>query len=120
MNASIVPLEAASKHSKGGMIWPLGSTSIRNRPLLISSTIVATRSALPWSVSSTAGNAVGIRHWTFGWAMTFGASTTTAAPAAASAPPAFTINRRRSTRIVSSSGSLDHVDLASDHPATSW
>jgi hypothetical protein len=62
MNASMVPLEAASKHSKGGMIRPLGSASMRNRPPLISSTIVASRSARPWSISSIAGNAVGIRH----------------------------------------------------------
>jgi hypothetical protein len=39
MKASIVPLEAASKHSKGGMISPPARTSIRNRPPLISPTI---------------------------------------------------------------------------------
>ena len=102
MNASIVPLEAASKHSNGGMIWPPGKTSIRNRPPLISSTTFASRWAAPWSMSSAAVQAVDIRHWTFGWAMTLGASTTAAAPAAASAPPAFTMNRRRCMVLTSS------------------
>jgi hypothetical protein len=37
-----------------------------------------------------------MRHWNFGWAMTFGASMTAVAPAAASTPPAFTMNLRRS------------------------
>jgi hypothetical protein len=32
MNASMVPFEAASKHSNGCMIWPPGKTSMRNRP----------------------------------------------------------------------------------------
>src|SRR5262249_7856593 len=32
MNASMMPLEAASKHSNGGMIWPPGKTSIREPP----------------------------------------------------------------------------------------
>jgi hypothetical protein len=39
---------------------------------------------------------VDIRHWTFGWAMTLGASTMAAAATAAIAPPAFTMNLRRS------------------------
>ena len=47
MNASIVPFEAASKQSSGGMIWPPGKTSIRNRPPLISSTTFASRWAAP-------------------------------------------------------------------------
>src|SRR5262249_28374920 len=34
MNASMMPLEAASKHSNGGMIWPPGKTSIRELRLL--------------------------------------------------------------------------------------
>jgi len=66
MNASILPCEAASKDSKGCMIWPPGKTSIRNRPPLVSSTIFASRSAAPWSWSSTGGQVVDIRHWTFG------------------------------------------------------
>ena len=47
MNASILPCEAASKHSSGCMIWPPGKTSIRNRPPLISSTTLARRWAAP-------------------------------------------------------------------------
>jgi hypothetical protein len=35
---SIVPLEAASKQSSGGIFWPPEKTSIRKRPPLISST----------------------------------------------------------------------------------
>ena len=41
--ASMVPREVASKHSNGGMIWPPGKTSIRNRPPLISSTTLPNR-----------------------------------------------------------------------------
>ena len=100
MNASMVPLDAASKHSNGGMISPPARTSIRNRPPLISSTTFANCSAVRWT-SSERAHAVDIRHWTFGWAMTLGASTTAAAPAAASAPPAFTMNRRRFTGMAS-------------------
>jgi hypothetical protein len=96
MNASILPWEAASKHSNGCMIWPPGKTSIRNRPPLISSTTFASRSAAPWSTSSAAVQVVDIRHLTFGCAMTFGASTTVAAPAEASIAPAFATNLRRS------------------------
>ena len=70
MNASMVPCEAASKHSNGCMIWPPGKTSIRNRPPLVSSTTFASRWAAPWSTSSAAVQAVDIRHWTFGCAMT--------------------------------------------------
>ena len=91
----------ASKHSNGAMIWPPGKTSIRKRPPLISSTTFPSRWAAPWSTSSAGVQAVDIRHWTFGWAMTFGASTTAAAPAAASTPPAFTMNLRRSTAMAS-------------------
>src|SRR5262245_50367156 len=96
MNAWMsVPLEAASKHSNGGMIWPPGNTSMWNRPSLISSTIFAIRSAVVCT-SSALVQVVDMRHWTFGWAMTLGASTTAAAPAATRAPPVFTMNRRRS------------------------
>ena len=101
MNASILPCEAASKHSNGGTIWPPGKTSIRNRPPLISSTSRASCSAAPCSTSSAGVQVVDSRHWTLGWAMTCGASTTAAAPAAASAPPALTTNRRRSTVVTS-------------------
>src|SRR5262245_36451709 len=96
-----VPLDVASKHSNGGMIWPPGMTSIRKRPPLISSTTCPRRWALLWRMSCPLVQAVDIRHWIFGWAMTWGASTATAAPAAASAPPAFTMNRRRFTGVVS-------------------
>src|SRR5262249_10836998 len=96
MNAWMsVPLEAASKHSNGGMIWPPGNTSMWNRPSLISSTIFAIRSAVVCT-SSALGQAVDMRHWTFGWAITLGASTAAAAPTATRAPPVFTMNRRRS------------------------
>ncbi len=70
MNASIFPWEAASKHSNGGMIWPPGKTSIRNRPPLISSTTFPSRWAAPCILSSAGVQAVDIRHWTFGWAIT--------------------------------------------------
>src|SRR5215470_13555037 len=96
MNASIVPLEAASKHSNGCIIWPPWRTSIRNRPPLVSSTTFANLWAAPWSRSSAFVHAVDMRHWTFGCAMTLGASTMAAAVAVARAPPAVTINRRRS------------------------
>ena len=52
--------------ANGGMIWPPGKTSIRNRPPLISSTTFASRWAAPWCMSSAAVQAVDIRHWTFG------------------------------------------------------
>src|SRR6266700_6623567 len=96
MNASIVPWEVASKQVNGGMIWPPGKTSIRNRPPLISSTTFASRWAPPWSTSSAGVQVVDIRHWIFGWAMTLGASTIAAAAAAAITPPAFAMNLRRS------------------------
>ena len=96
MNASIVPCEVASKHSNGCMIWPPGKTSIRNRPPLISSTTFASRWAAPWSMSSAGVQVVDMRHWTFGCAMTLGASTMAAAAAAAIAPLAVARNLRRS------------------------
>src|SRR2546427_3704775 len=96
MNASTVPFEAASKHSNGGMIWPPGKTSIRNRPPLISSTTVASRWAAPCRMSIAGVHAVDIRHWTFGCAMTLAESVTVAAATAAIAPLAVTMNLRRS------------------------
>src|SRR5689334_6514840 len=93
-NASILPWDAASKQSKGSMICPSGNTSILNRPPLISSTTFARRSAAPWYTSSAAGQAVDMRHWIFGCAMTLGASTMAAA-AAATTPPAVAMNLRR-------------------------
>src|SRR5262245_43799919 len=77
------------------MIWPLGKTSIRNRPPLISSTIFASRRAEPWCTSNDAAQAVGMRHWTFGCATTLGASTTLVAAAANTVSPALTMNLRR-------------------------
>src|SRR5215813_6038519 len=99
MYPSMVPLEVASKHSNAGTIWPAGATSMRKRPPLISSTTLASRSAFPWSWSSTAVQLVDMRHWIFGWAMTLGASTIVAAATAVSAPLAVTRNRRRSVVI---------------------
>src|SRR6266516_2705073 len=96
MNASILPWEAASKQSNGGMIWPPGKTSMRNRPPLISSTTFASRWAAPWTMSNVAVQDVDIRHWTFGWAMTLGASTTAAVAAVAINPLAVVMNLRRS------------------------
>ena len=90
------------------MIWPAGKTSIRNRPPLVSSTTFASRWAPPCSTSSRGCQAVDIRHWTFGWAMTFGASTMAAAATAAIAPLAFAMNLRRSGH---------HV---LPQPATNW
>ena len=55
MNAWMVPCEVASKHSNGGMIWPPGKISMRNRPPLISSTTLPSRTAAPWSMSSAGG-----------------------------------------------------------------
>ena len=101
MNASMVPCEAAPKQASGGMISPPARTSIRNRPPLISSTNRASCSAAPCNTSSDGDQVVDIRQCTFGWAMTFGASTTAEAPAAASTPPALTMNLRRSTAMAS-------------------
>jgi hypothetical protein len=101
MNASMVPREAASKHSNGCMIWPPGKTSIRNRPPLISSIAFASRWAAPRWTSNTAVKAVDIRHWIFGWAMTLGALTTEEAAAAATTPPAVAMNLRRSVLTLS-------------------
>src|SRR5262249_1932633 len=60
--------------------------------------------------------AVDIRHWTFGCAMTFGAPTMVAVAEAASAPPAFAMNLRRSVITLPPShrhelmvGALGHV-----------
>src|SRR6185503_14000471 len=103
MNASMVPFDAASKQAYGSMIWPPAKTSIRNRPPLISSTTFASRWAAPWSTSLARVQVVDIRHWTFGCAMTWGASTVAAAATAASAPPALTMNRRRSVIPLASS-----------------
>src|SRR5262245_34208925 len=94
MYASMVPFEAASKHSSGCMIWPLGKTSIRKRPPLVSSTTCASRWAAPCRWSSVVVHVVDIRHWTFGWALTLGASTT-AVTTAASPPLASSMNLRR-------------------------
>src|SRR5262245_7675140 len=52
------------------------------------------------NTSSVGGNTVAIRHWIFGWAMTFGASTIAATP---SAPPALTRNVRRPVTALSAS-----------------
>src|SRR5215831_11378231 len=93
MYASMVPLEVASKQSSGGMIWPPGKTSMRNRPLLISSTNLPNRWAVPCRWSRAGVQAVDIRHWIFGWAVTLGASATAAA--VTRAPPAFARNLRR-------------------------
>src|SRR6266853_2808208 len=103
MNASMVPCEAAVKHSNGCRIWPPGKTSIRNRPPLISSTAFASRWAAPRCMSNTAVKAVDIRHWTFGCATTLGAATMLAAVAAAITPPAVAINLRRSVVTLPSS-----------------
>src|SRR6266446_2180600 len=96
MNASMVPFEVASKQSSGGMIWPPGKTSIRNRPPLISSTIFASCWAGTKPRSIDLGQAVDIRHWTFGCAMTWGASTSAIAASVAIAPLVFARNLRRS------------------------
>src|SRR5512144_579894 len=108
MNPSIVPREAASKHSNACMTCPPGKTSIRNRPPVISSTTLANCTAAPWMASAWV-QAVDIRHLIFGWAMTFGASTIAAAATAASAPLPVTMNRRRSVMM---RASLDHEPLA--------
>jgi hypothetical protein len=59
-------------------------------------------------MSNTAVKAVDIRHWTFGCAMTLGASTIAAAAAAAAAttPPAFAMNLRRSVIMLTRSPGL--------------
>src|SRR5262249_7528102 len=104
MKASIVPLEAASKHSNGCMIWPLGKTSIRKRPPLVSSTIFANSSAAPCRVSFAGVHVVGIRHWTFGCAIALGASMSAVAAAAIIAALVFARNFRRSVVITRSRG----------------
>src|SRR5262245_38863576 len=91
MNASMVPFEAASKQSSGGTICPPGKTSIRNRPPLVSSTILASCWAGTCPRSIDFGQAVDIRHCTFGWATTLGTSTM----AAAITPLAVVRKRRR-------------------------
>jgi hypothetical protein len=60
-NSVTVPGSAA-KHSSGGMSWPPGNTSIRNRPPLISSTTLPSRWAAPWSTSSAGVQVVDMRH----------------------------------------------------------
>src|SRR5262249_6189185 len=95
MYASILPWEAASKHSNGCMIWPPGKTSIRNRPALISSTVFASRCAAPCGWSSAAGKAVDNRHWIFRCARTDGASTIVGAATAVAAAFALARNLRR-------------------------
>src|SRR5438876_10496754 len=75
------------------MIWPPGKTSIRNRPPLVSSTTFASRSAAPWTMSDARVQAVDMRHWTFGCAMTLGGGS--APGAAALAPFAVARNWRR-------------------------
>src|SRR5438876_2488241 len=102
MKASMVPFDAASKQSSGGMIWPPGKTSIRNRPSLISSTTFASRSAVPCN-SFDRAQAVDIRHWIFGWAMTLGAWTMAPVATAAIAPLAVAMNLRRSVITLASS-----------------
>src|SRR5215831_130988 len=104
MNASMVPLEAASKHSNGGMIWPPGETSIRNRPPLVSSTTFASRWAAPCTTSSAGVKVVDMRHWIFGCAMTLGASKMAAAATVAAAPLAVAMNLRRAVITLSSAG----------------
>src|SRR5215813_6372557 len=94
MKASIVPWEVASKQAKGAMIWPPGKTSIRKRPPLMASTILASRWAEPWSMSRVGGHAVDRRHWILGWAITLGALPNAATAAAAAL--AFAMNWRRS------------------------
>ena len=123
MNASMVPFEAASKHSNGGMIWPPGKTSIRNRPPLVSSTTFASRWAAPCITSNAAVQVVDMRHWTFGWAMTLRGVDDGRGPG----------GRQRPARLRDESASLHgigaslsregtsavHGDLVSAHPATS-
>src|SRR6266536_298650 len=67
-------------------------------------------------MSNAAVKAVDIRHWTFGWAMTLGASTMAAEAAAATTPPAVAMNLRRSVITLPSShchelmvGAFGHV-----------
>src|SRR5215470_914364 len=115
MNASMVPFDAASKHSNPCMIWPLAKTSIRKRPPLVSSTIFAKYSAVSCT-SRERAQAVDMRHWILGCAMTLGAWTMAAAVAAVNAPPAVEMNLRRSVITLSSSprhelvvGTLGHV-----------
>src|SRR5262245_34111125 len=94
------------------MICPAGNTSIRNRPPLASSTTFAHLWAPPISTSSVGGQEVGIRHWTFGWAMTLGASMIVAAVTAAAAPLAFARNLRRLviTHLLSLCWRCDHPE----------
>src|SRR5215813_10085534 len=105
MNASIFPCEAASKHSNGCMICPPGKTAIWKRPPLASSTTLAICWAARRCTSKATENAVDMRHWTFGWAMTWGTSTMAAAAAVTKVPPAATMNLRRAlVTLLSSSG----------------
>src|SRR4029450_3945717 len=77
------------------MSWPPGKTSIRNRPPLISSTTFASFWAAPCSMSSVVGQAVAMRHWTLGCAMTFGASRIATAVTPANVPPVRAMKSRR-------------------------
>src|SRR5215813_7031368 len=105
MNASIFPCEAASKHSNGCMICPPGKTAIWKRPPLASSTTLAICWAARRCTSKATENAVDMRHWTFGCAMTWGTSTMAAAAAVTKVPPVVTINLRRTlVTLLSSSG----------------
>src|SRR5215813_13471771 len=112
MRASMVPCEVAGKHSKAGMICPSAKVSILNRPAVPSSTSLASRWADPCITSRLVGQVVDMRHWTFGCAMTFGASTTAAAVIAASVPPAVTRNLRRSLVTWASSLRFDQGRIA--------
>src|SRR5262252_5245468 len=116
MKASILPWDAASKHSNGCMIWPPGKTSIRNRPPLVSSTIFPSLWAAPCSTSRDGVQDVDIRHWTFGWAITMGESMMAVATTAATRLPPVAMNLRRSLVMASSSplhelmvGALGHL-----------
>src|SRR5499427_5338571 len=116
MKASILPWEAASKHSNGCMICPPGKTSIRNRPPLVSSTIFPSLWVAPCSTSRDGVQDVDSRHWTFGWAITLGESLMAVATTAATRLPPVAMNLRRSLVMASSSprdelvvGAFGHV-----------
>jgi hypothetical protein len=64
------PVEAASKHAKRGMIWPPAKTSMRKPPA--AHLLDDLRQSLGRALKHVerGGQAVDIRHWTFGWAIT--------------------------------------------------